>query len=98
MAHAHKDAEPLSNIQPSVPADLEQVVMRCLAKDPKHRFRDAASLELALLACECAGKWTDDAADAWWSKNKADNHSGKQQEPVDPTTPQAGPEETIDLN
>jgi hypothetical protein len=34
-----------------VPADLEAVVLRCLAKEPQGRFPDVASLDEALAAC-----------------------------------------------
>jgi serine/threonine-protein kinase len=35
---------PLRNLQPAVPAALENVVMRLLAKEPDHRFSDAKAL------------------------------------------------------
>ena len=31
--------------------DLEELIMRCLAKDPEERFEDAAELEVALSWC-----------------------------------------------
>jgi serine/threonine-protein kinase len=37
-----------------VPADLQAVVLRCLAKDPAERFPDAPSLEQALAGCQTA--------------------------------------------
>jgi serine/threonine-protein kinase len=49
-----------------VPADLEEVVLRCLAKDPAARFATARDLERALAACESARRWSrDDARTAW---------------------------------
>lgn len=49
-----------------IPQDLEAVVLRCLAKSPGDRYRDAEELEEALLACADAGSWTRVDAAAWW--------------------------------
>ena len=67
MAHATSPVTPLSKIVPSIPPDLEAVVLRCLEKRPENRFQDAESLEQALAACECADKWTEEMAAKWWS-------------------------------
>jgi serine/threonine-protein kinase len=66
LAHVYEPAPPLSELRPDVPADLQAVVLRCLEKDPAKRFPDAASLEKALAACECAGRWTEEMAAAAW--------------------------------
>jgi serine/threonine-protein kinase len=65
-AHSRDPVEPPSQINPEVPADLEQVVLRCLSKRPADRFQDAASLDQALAACVCAGAWTEARAAQWW--------------------------------
>jgi eukaryotic-like serine/threonine-protein kinase len=57
---------PPSRIRPSIPADLERVVLLCLAKEASERYTDAASLERALGACACAGNWDQDQAARWW--------------------------------
>jgi serine/threonine-protein kinase len=62
LAHLRDQPPPLGG---SVPADLEGVVMRCLAKRPDERFADAASLERALAGCGCAAAWTEEEAAAW---------------------------------
>ena len=51
--HVNEDAPPPSTIAP-VQRELEDVVLRCLEKDPKHRFASAAELEAALLAVPLA--------------------------------------------
>lgn len=66
LAHASKSPEPLTNHTDGIPADLEQVVFRCLEKDPDHRFQTAASLREAFLECDAAGLWTRDMAAGWW--------------------------------
>ena len=57
-AHLYEVPEPLSRHRPDVPADLEAVILRCLAKDPNARFPDAESLNAALSSCGAAGQWT----------------------------------------
>jgi hypothetical protein len=51
--HVNEDAPPPSTIAP-VQSELEDVVLRCLEKDPKRRFASAAELEAALLAVPLA--------------------------------------------
>jgi len=45
--HVNEPPAPPSSIRP-VPADLEQIVLRCLEKDPSRRFGSAGELETAL--------------------------------------------------
>ncbi len=66
IAHARDPVVPPSRVRPGVPEDLERVVLRCLAKAPAERFPDAASLERALVACDCADGWDQDRAARWW--------------------------------
>jgi serine/threonine-protein kinase len=65
-AHLYEPPAPPSRRRPDVPADLDAVVLRCLAKAPADRFPDVASLEAALGACESAGQWSLAEAAAWW--------------------------------
>ena len=46
VAHAHDDVTPPSRFRPDIPADLEQVVMRALVKNPDDRFPSAAAFGL----------------------------------------------------
>jgi serine/threonine-protein kinase len=59
FAHLHEPPAPLTDHRPDVPGDLEAIVLRCLAKEPRQRFPDAASLEQALGQCASAGQWTE---------------------------------------
>jgi serine/threonine-protein kinase len=71
MAHARDPVTPPRVVRPEVPADLERVVLRCLAKRPEDRFQSAATLGEALSACACAGQWGPHRAEVWWEAHLA---------------------------
>ena len=66
FAHVHQEVVLPSQFCDDIPADLEAVVMRCLAKAPDDRFQSAEELEAALDACDDAWAWTKTAARNWW--------------------------------
>ncbi len=68
---AHDAVVPPSEIRPNVPEDIEQIVLRCLEKDPDHRYQDVEDFAAALDGCESAGRWTREDANAWWETNGA---------------------------
>jgi serine/threonine protein kinase len=49
---AYEPAVPPSQLRDEIPADLEQVVLRCLEKSPDDRFQDVTALAKALEACQ----------------------------------------------
>jgi serine/threonine protein kinase len=65
IAHVRDEVEWPSNFA-DVPADLEDVILRCLEKDPADRFQDVMSLEQALAECAAADQWTQWRASEWW--------------------------------
>lgn len=70
---AHLQQEPIrpSSRCSSVPADLEAVVLRALAKDPARRPASALEMRAMLLACADAGGWSPSDAAAWWGVHGA---------------------------
>jgi serine/threonine-protein kinase len=66
IAHVRDAVVPPSKHQADVPADLERVVLRCLAKSPGDRFQEVDSLEQALAGCAAANQWTQAQAARWW--------------------------------
>ena len=66
IAHARDPVTPPSALRPEIPADLEAVVLRCMAKVPADRYQTAAELDRALADCAAAGLWTQDRAACWW--------------------------------
>jgi serine/threonine-protein kinase len=69
LAHAHHPVLPPSRLRSEIPADVEAVVLRCLAKNPAERFQTAAELRQALADCVAAGGWTHEDAARWWQAN-----------------------------
>ncbi len=57
-----------STYQEGIPGDLESVVMRCLRNDVNTRIASAKQLKSELLQCQCAGRWTQEDATAWWNE------------------------------
>jgi serine/threonine-protein kinase len=70
MAHARDPVVPPSQVRTDVPADLEAVILRCLAKKAQDRFQDVRALGNALAACAAAPDWDLDKANAWWNELK----------------------------
>jgi len=65
-AHLHEEVVPPSRLVAAVPADLEAVILKCLAKQPAERFTCPQQIAAALADCECHGHWSADMAAAWW--------------------------------
>jgi serine/threonine-protein kinase len=71
-AHAYEAVIPPSRLRPEIPADLERVVLQCLAKSPADRFPDADRLADALAACTSPNDWDARAAALWWRQHEPD--------------------------
>ena len=46
--HAQKPVPPPRSLEPSIPPDVEQIILRCLGKTPDQRFGSAVELERAI--------------------------------------------------
>jgi serine/threonine-protein kinase len=63
--HLHcQPVPPSARCRAGIPAELERLILSCLAKSPEGRPRDAASLQSALLPL--AAEWTHDGARTCW--------------------------------
>ncbi len=51
----------------TIPPEMDEVVMTCLEKDPRHRFQTAAELDAALRAIRFDHPWTHERAREWWT-------------------------------
>ncbi|MBA3343363.1 MAG: serine/threonine protein kinase [Gemmatimonadaceae bacterium] len=67
VQHIQAIPEPPSRKAPHpVPRDLDDLVLRCLAKEPAQRPPDAVSMAKLLDACSARHPWTDALAQEWW--------------------------------
>ncbi len=65
--HLQTAPEPLSKrLGRPVPADLEALVLACLAKDPADRPESARALSRALASCADVPAWNETEAEGWW--------------------------------
>jgi serine/threonine-protein kinase len=69
LKHVHEQPEPPSaHSERPVPHEYDELVMRCLAKKPDERVRNAEEL-LTLLQAVPRERWTPDRAHGWWEQN-----------------------------
>jgi serine/threonine-protein kinase len=62
---------PSERLGKPLPADLEAIVLACLAKEPEARPPSAAALRSSLLACGAAANIDLAAARVWWETRRA---------------------------
>jgi hypothetical protein len=72
IAHARDPVPALTQHRSDIPADLEGIVLRCLAKSPADRYPDSESLDQALASCTEAGAWSAHQAAQWWRGHPSD--------------------------
>ncbi|MBS1617846.1 MAG: serine/threonine protein kinase, partial [Bacteroidetes bacterium] len=66
VAHAKEPVTPPSRWNPSIPKDLEAVILRCLSKEPADRFGSPREMAEALGGCKDAHQWNYEKAGDWW--------------------------------
>lgn len=65
----HVNEEPVpasSRSEFDIPADLDRIVSRCLAKDPDDRFASVRAVAEALEECDLEDAWSSEDAEEWW--------------------------------
>lgn len=65
-AHLNEQVVPPHRLCPELPCDLDEVIMRCMEKDPARRFQDLLAVEDALAHCACGNTWSVERAADWW--------------------------------
>jgi serine/threonine-protein kinase len=72
-AHLYEQPAPPTGPRGDVGTELQNAVLRCLAKDPAERFPDAESLERVLARCLTGASWTEEEATRWWRSRSTRN-------------------------
>jgi serine/threonine-protein kinase len=75
MAHIQDPPRSPSLLQAGTPADLEGIILRCLAKAPSERYAEVRHLDRALAECGAAGRWSEEDAADWWRSQPAASHA-----------------------
>jgi hypothetical protein len=102
--HVHSQPErPSVRLGSPVPANLEALVLRCLAKSPADRFANAAALGEALHRCTDGSRWGQVEARAWWEEHGAPlraRRDGRRAERAGsrPTPFEAGTQVAVDIH
>jgi len=69
--HVRSEPEPPSRrTELSVPEELDRIVLRCLAKEPKDRYQSARELAEQLAGLDLEEPWTDSRAADWWELHR----------------------------
>jgi eukaryotic-like serine/threonine-protein kinase len=82
VLHVNREPEPPSRrTNRPVPADLERIVLACLAKDPADRPQTVDEVALRLGTVRMAEEWTPRRAREWWVEHRPASPEGAS-EPV----------------
>lgn len=73
FAHANESPLALSELCPDIPADVEAIIMQCLAKTPDERFQTAEELEAALRSVASSTAWTQQEARDHWDTSSSES-------------------------
>ena len=66
VAHASEDPRPPRELNPNISIELEDIILRCLEKQPEDRFQDVRTLREMLLQVPVEEAWSTDLAADWW--------------------------------
>ncbi len=69
VAHASETPVSPRELNPTIPVELEEIILRCLEKQPEDRFQDVASLQEQLEQVQFDEYWSSKQASAWWNCN-----------------------------
>jgi serine/threonine-protein kinase len=64
-----RPAPPSSRTELAIPRELDELILRCLEKDPARRPQDAEALFQLACGCRAGNGWTRDDARVWWERN-----------------------------
>jgi len=77
-----RPARPRDRLGAPVNEMLEELIMKCLEKDPTNRPESAHALRCALDAVELERPWSEEDARAWWASHQPEEGAAKSTEPT----------------
>ena len=66
LAHASEAVQSPRNLGSNIPLELEEVILRCMEKEPKDRIQTAAELRDLLDEVPSSNEWSHVEAAEWW--------------------------------
>jgi serine/threonine-protein kinase len=70
LRHLQQQPEPPSGAAPvPIPAELDALILECLAKEPAARPANASVLGRRIRELALSSAWTEEMAQAWWAEN-----------------------------
>ena len=69
VAHASETPTAPRDLNPEIPRELEETLLRCLEKSPEDRVQSAAELSELLEKVTCTENWTSALAADWWTSH-----------------------------
>jgi len=67
VAHASEIPRPPRELNPQIPVELEEIILRCLEKQPEDRVQDAQTLRQMLEQVPATEDWSSSIAAQWWA-------------------------------
>ena len=78
-----KPQRPSARVRKDLPDDLQDLILRCLAKDPADRPA-ARQLSEELLRCADAESWSREDSESWWLTHRPDRMRSVASAPEEP--------------
>ena len=67
VAHASEIPQSPRELNSNIPIELDEIILRCLEKEPEHRFQDVATLREELERVPQLDQWSSREAAQWWN-------------------------------
>lgn len=67
VAQASETPRPPRDLNPDIPVELEEIILRCLEKQPEDRVQDALALREMLEQVPATEDWSSSIAAQWWT-------------------------------
>jgi serine/threonine-protein kinase len=78
LHHAQTSPTPPSRVtELPIPKQVDQIIMKCLEKDPANRFSSALEVDARLATVPTTAVWTQEKAREWWQRHAPELVAGR---------------------